>query len=469
MIRKTKIIATIGPASGDLQTIAKMAAAGMNVARINFSHGDHETHKETIRMVRAAEKIAKKPIGILADLGGPKIRIGSLAGGVPIKLKEGDKITFAPEITRKEGDIPLTYPLLHKDVKAGDLLLLDDGKIAVEATGVEGDRIKTVVTCGGTLLEHKGINLPGVALSTSAITDKDVLDLKFALANRVDFVGISFVQRVQDIETVRKVMQKEGRFIPVVAKIERQTALQNLESIIDASDGIMIARGDLGVETPLEDVPVTQKNIIAAARKFKKPVIVATQMLESMIENDRPTRAEASDVANSVFDGTDIVMLSGETAMGHNPVRAIETMSRIVCAAENSVYQRVGTYDPDDGDDSIVVATTRAACFAAEEAKAKAICIFTMTGKSALYVSKQRPDVNTIAISSSDETIRRLAILFGVTPLKIPQWRKIDGMLATGISALLSNKLVKKGDKIVTVCGMNTTAGATNMIKILTV
>lgn len=466
MNNRTKIIATIGPASSDQKIISQMIEAGMDAARINFSHGDYKTHKENIFKIRRAEKLLNKHVGILADLGGPKIRTGRFPYGRPIELKEGNKITFAPEKEAGKNDIPITYKGLAKDVRAGNTLLLDDGKISVRTKEVKGNKIIANVISGGLLNEHKGINLPEIALSTSAITKKDADDLKFALSAGVDFIGVSFVQHKDDIKNARRIMHKEGKVLPVIAKIERKTALQNIDSIMEETDIIMIARGDLGVETPLENVPIIQKKIIGLGAKFKRPVIVATQMLESMIEMDRPTRAEVSDVANSVFDGADAVMLSAETAAGHDPVNAVKTMSKIIEASENSKYHHRGSYELDHKDDTAVTAVTRAACFAAEEAKAKAICVFTMTGKSALYISKQRPDVHVIGITDSDKTSRRLSLYYGIRPVKIPAWKAIPSMILNGINALKYAKLINKGDKIVIVCGTTTAPGATNLIKI---
>ena len=468
-MRKTKIIATIGPSSSSQARINRLVASGMNVARINFSHSDHKTHKKTITMIRRAETKFKRPIAILADLAGPKIRTGIFSGRKQLKLTKGEVVTFAPEASAKKGEIPVTFKGLARDVRPGNTLLLDDGKLSVRVVRTKGERIRAKVVDGGILKEHKGINLPGIAVSACAITKKDVNDLAFALKMGVDLIGVSFVQRREDVEYARRLMQKHKKVLPLIAKIERQTALQNIDEIMAAADGVMVARGDLGVETPIESVPIAQKMIISLAHKQKKPVIVATQMLESMIEAERPTRAEVSDVANSVFDGTDVVMLSAETAVGKNPPNAVRTMGKIVEAAEASPYLPRGTYVPDDTDDTVSMSTARAACFAAEEVKANAICVFTVTGRSAMYVSKQRPNVQVIALTNSDATARRLALCFGVLPVKIRKWNTIDSMLANGIKRLKQLQLLKTRDKAVILCGTTTTPGATNMIKVLTV
>lgn len=464
MKRKTKIIATIGPASQDKKTLAKMIGAGMDIARLNFSHGDLKTHKQNILKIRKCEHASGKAIGIMADLCGPKIRTGKME---PMRLDAGDKAVFAPEESAGNGEIPVTYPNLASDLCEGNRLLLDDGRLAAEVIEIKNGRIFTKVIDGGILSEHKGINLPGVSLSTSALTEKDVEDLVFALSMKVDFVAISFVQRAHDIQSVRKIMRREGRVVPIVAKIERQTAIRNIDTIIKEADAVMIARGDLGVETPLEKVPILQKQIIAVCAKYKRPAIVATQMLESMIEMERPTRAEVSDVANSVFDGADVVMLSAETASGRDPANAIATMSKIINASEDSSYLPHGTYDPDEDDDTSAIAITRAACFAAEEAKARAICVFTMTGRSALFISKQRPNVDVIAITNDIGAERRLSLCWGVRAVRIPPWRTIDAMTTKGVKFLKARKLIESGDRIVIVSGMATVPGATNMIKVL--
>ncbi len=466
MFRKTKIIATVGPASSSPHVIGGMIDAGMDIARLNFSHGDHTSHKKALEIIRSAERSFGKPIGVLADMCGPKIRTGKFQNGKPFELKEGDNVTFAPEKMAKAGEIPITYPGLAKDLRSGDKILLDDGNISIHIESTSGHNIHGVVIDGGTLKEHKGINLPGISVSTSALTKKDIDDMRFALAAKVDYIGLSFVQRPSDIKHARQIMRKAGRIVPVIAKIERQTAVQNIDAIMAEADATMVARGDLGVETPIEEVPILQKNIIALGLKYKRPVIVATQMLESMIEHPRPTRAEVSDVAHAVFDGADAVMLSGETAVGSDPINAVRTMANIIEASEKSPYLPHGEYEPDDADDTIAMATTRAACFAAEEARAKIICVFTMTGKSALYVSKQRPQTNIIAATDTEATARKLALYWGIRTVKIPKWRSIDGMIDNGISALKSAKLISNGDKVVIVCGTAPIVGATNMMKV---
>ncbi len=469
MNKRTKIIATIGPASSHAATIESMVLNGMDVARLNLSHGTHKEHAAAIKRIRALEKKTGCHIGILADLGGPKIRTGKIPGDAPLDLKSGDLIVFAPEKIARGNEIPVTFPDLAVDLKEGDKLLLDDGNISVEVKSVEGDKIHASVIDGGVLKDHKGINLPGLVLSTSAVTKKDLKDLSFALSAKVDFIGISFVQNASDIDIVKRAMKKAGRIVPVVAKIERSIAIKNLAEIVDAADAVMVARGDLGVETPMTDVPLLQKDIIAATVSKRKPVIVATQMLESMITHVRPTRAEVTDVSNAVFESADAVMLSAETSIGINPSNAVATMKKIVMAAEESRYQPHGSYVPDAKDDTVEMATARAACFAAEEVCAKALVLFTSTGKTARLVSAQRPLVDIIATTFSDDVARRTQLYWGIKSLKIQKCASIDSMINAGLTKIRKQGIIKNGDTVVVACGTTAVAGATNMIKVLVV
>ncbi|MFA5810740.1 MAG: pyruvate kinase [bacterium] len=469
MKKHTKIIATIGPASSSALVLEKMMRAGMDAARLNCSHGTHDEHTQSIALIRQAERKVGRPIAIHADLGGPKIRTGVIPGGTPIDLRQGAEVVFAPEGQARGREIPVTYAKLASDVRRGERILIDDGKISVEVLKTSAGKVVARVIDGGPLRDHKGINLPGTSLSTSAITKKDELDLKFALRAGVDSIGVSFVQGAADITRVRTLMKRFGRIVPIVAKIERGIAVTRLDEIIAETDAVMVARGDLGVETPIEEVPILQKRIIAACAVARRPVIVATQMLESMIKDMRPTRAEVTDVSNAVFEGADAVMLSAETSVGCDPANAVETMARIVEASEVSDYLPHRDYVPEDSERTVAMATARAACFAAEEACARAILVFTMTGRSARMVSSQRPCVDIAAITSSDDIARRTAFYWGVTPVKIRAWRSIDSMIEAGVAAMKARKLLKPGDAIVTVCGTATVAGATNMIKVLRV
>lgn len=469
MQKRIKLIATIGPASSSPLVIERMIRAGMDVARLNMSHGDHAAHKAFIRTIRAAERKCSKPVGILADLGGPKIRTGIISGGTPIDLRRGDTVVFAPEGAARGNEIPVTYAKLAKDVKAGQRILIDDGKISVEVTSVSQGRVTARVIDGGPLRDHKGINLPDAALSSGAMTKKDADDLCFAMDQGVNFIGVSFVQGPEDIIRARNAMRTCGFEVPIIAKIERRVACSHLDAILDEADATMVARGDLGVEAPLEDIPILQKRIITLGAKKRKPVIVATQMLESMIENLRPTRAEVTDVANAVFDGADAIMLSGETSVGLDPVNAIATMAKIAHAAEESRYVHRPTYLPDERDDSVALATARAACFAAEEVRAKAIGVFTMTGSSVKMVASQRPEMPIIAITASKHTARRTSLFWGVSPLMIHKWRSIDAMINNGIEVMKRAKIVRPKDAVVIVCGTTIVSGATNMMKVIRV
>lgn len=467
MNKRTKVLATLGPASSSPEVIARMLAAGMDIVRLNMAHGTHAEHAETIRQIRAAEQTAGLFLPIHADLGGPKLRVGVMPGGKPLALKRGDAVIFAPERTAQGGEIPVTFPKLAADVEPGVRMLLDDGNLSVEVTAVRGERIQATVVDGGFLKDHKGINLPGVTLSTDALTEKDISDLEFLLKAGVDSIGISFVQNPRDIARAREIMQRRKRPLPIVAKIERRIAVARCDEICAAADALMVARGDLGVETPMEEVPILQKRIIATGAKHRKPVIVATQMLESMVEHPRPTRAEVSDVATAVFEGADAVMLSAETSIGQNPVAAVSAMARIARAAEVSPYKPHVLYEPAADDDSVELATTRAACFAAEEARAKVICSFTMTAASARMVSAQRPPVDIIAVTEEDAIARRASMLWGVRAIRIPRWKSIDAMIENGMNALKQERLAAKGDKVVVICGTAVIPGAANVMKVV--
>ncbi|PIR18046.1 MAG: pyruvate kinase [Deltaproteobacteria bacterium CG11_big_fil_rev_8_21_14_0_20_49_13] len=466
MSKKTKVIATIGPKSSDLKTLKKMVESGLDVTRINFSHGEKCEYLAGIKTIRDVERITGKHIAILADLSGPKIRTDKIPN--PIQIRAGEKVILAPESTASKGDIPITYAGLVGDVKSGDTLLIDDGKLEVKVISKKSGKIIAESRSSGFIGDHKGINLPGIAIKGGALTPKDVENLKFAVRNGVDYIGVSFVQGPEDLVKAKKIMKKAGRILPLVAKIERGVALAHLKEIVKEADAVMVARGDLGVETAIERLPIVQKEIIKMCGKFRRPVIVATQMLESMVTMTRPTRAEVNDVATSVFEGADCLMLSGETAVGHDPVNAVATMTRIIRASELSRYHIHIKYELDPSDDNSVTAVTRAASFAAEEAKAKAIIVFTMTGKSPVYVSKQRPHCDILAVASSIDAARRSALFYGVKTFVIPAWRSIDAMIESGIRMLKKKREIKKGDRVVILCGTVTTPGATNMLKIVT-
>jgi len=463
--RRSKIVCTIGPASRDPRTLEKMMRAGMDVARLNFSHGTHAEHARTIAHLREISSRVKKPIAILADLAGPKIRTGELAGGRPVTLRDGQR--FAITTARILGDatrVNTTFKALPREVKRGDRILLADGLIALRVEQVRGREVRCRVENGGELGEHKGINLPGVNLRAPAVTPKDRADLIFALAHGANYIAVSFVRRPEDVLLAKAAIRRAGKDTPVIAKLEKPEAIENLEAILRVSGGVMVARGDLGVEMSLERVPVVQKEIIAKARQFRRPVITATQMLESMTENPRPTRAEASDVANAILDGSDAVMLSAETAVGKYPVESVAMMARIIDEAEGSVAQ----FPEPAPNERLVVSETVAelACHASRELHMRAIAVFTHSGFTAGLVSRYRPQTPIVAFSPETETRRRLALVWGVLPRTIVNVRKIDGLAAIAEKRLLEERLVRRGDVICILAGTPMgIRGTTNFMK----
>jgi pyruvate kinase len=438
----------------------------MDVARLNFSHGSHEEHAQNISHLRAAALDQKKNIAILADLQGPKIRTGVLAGGGPVLLRTGQEFVITTaKILGDSTRVNTTFTPLPQEVHRGDRILLSDGLIELRVVQVRAPNVICEVVNGGALGEHKGINLPGINLRVPALTPKDRADLKFALKHGADYIAVSFVRRPEDVTLAKLLIRRAGKETPVIAKLEKPEAIENLDAILRAADGVMVARGDLGVEMNPEKVPVVQKTIIARAREFRRPVITATQMLESMTENPRPTRAEASDVANAIFDGSDAVMLSAETASGKYPVEAVSMMARIIEEAEASIkeFPRPSTMQ-----EQLKVAETVAelVCHASRELHMKLIAVFTHSGFTARLVSRYRPLVPIIAFSPEAETRRRMALIWGVLSRNIPDVRKIDGLAAIAEKRLLEEKLVRKGDVIGIVAGTPMgIRGTTNFMK----
>ena len=463
--RHSKIVCTIGPVTRTPRMIRKLIDAGMDVARLNFSHGTHEEHAENVAALREAAMLMKKPIAILADLQGPKIRTGALAGGGSVALRTGQKfvITTAKVLGDSTRVNTIFRPLPH-EVKPGDRILLSDGLIELRVERVRGHEVQCHVVNGGILGEHKGINLPGVQLHVPALTEKDRVDLRFALKQGVDYIAVSFVRRAEDVVLAKSLIRRAKKDTPVIAKLEKPEAIENLEEILRASDGVMVARGDLGVEMNPERVPVVQKNIIARAREFRRPVITATQMLESMTENPRPTRAEASDVANAIFDGSDAVMLSAETATGRYPVEAVSMMARIIEQAEESIHE----YPRPATQERLKVPETVAelVCHASRELHMKLIAVFTHSGFTARLVSRYRPLVPIVAFSPEAHTRRRMALLWGVTSRSISDIKKIDGLAMIAEKRLMEERLVRKGDVIGIVAGTPMgIRGTTNFMK----
>jgi pyruvate kinase len=463
--RHSKIVCTIGPASRSPRIIERLLRAGMDVARLNFSHSSHADHAQSIALLRAAANKQQKPIAVLGDLQGPKIRTGPLAGGLPVLLRSGQR--FVITTARVLGDstrVSTIFRPLPREVHRGDRILLSDGLIELRVERVRSQEIVCEVVNGGALGEHKGINLPGIQLRVPALTQKDRADLVFALKQGVNYIAVSFVRRPEDVILAKSLIRRAGKDTPVIAKLEKPEAIENLDAILRVADGVMVARGDLGVEMNPERVPVVQKMIISRARQARRPVITATQMLESMTENPRPTRAEASDVANAIFDGSDAVMLSAETASGKYPVEAVSMMARIIEEAEGSITE----FPRPAPQEKLKVAETVAelVCHASRELHMKVIAVFTHSGFTARLVSRYRPLVPIVSFSPEAETRRRMALIWGVCPRSIPDVHKVDGLAEVSEKRLLEEGLVGKGDVIGIVAGTPMgIRGSTNFMK----
>ncbi len=468
MDRKAKIIATIGPSCQDESVLRSLIKAGLDVARLNFSHGTHEEHAARIASIRKLSAEANKPITILQDLQGPKLRVGNLPPE-GVKLTVGQSIRLSTHMdpngagkSGKSGEetlfIPMDVPDLEKNLEKGNRILLDDGQLELEVIQVGEDFIESKVVLGGILLSHKGVNLPGAHLDIPGFTEKDRADLVFGLQQGVDAVAISFVRTAEDIEVVRKAINElapHGTHIPIVAKLEKPEAVENLHAIIHATDGVMVARGDLAVETSTATVPIVQKEIIRAANHHGKFVITATQMLDSMINNPRPTRAEASDVANAIFDGTDAVMLSGETASGHYPVESVATMHSIVLEAENHFAEwGQSEKDTDELTTDDAVSLTRAARELAHDRNVAAIAVFTQTGRTALLMSKARPRVPIMAFTPEISTYQKMGLYWGVTSFLVPYASSVETMVTHVDAALISATSIRTGEQVVMISGL---------------
>jgi len=466
---RTKIVCTIGPATNNSDRIRALMQAGMNVARVNFSHGDRATHKTTIEMLREVAEQEQRLVAIMADLQGPKLRVGEICDE-PMELREGHLVTLstAPH-SGAEDEIPVPHSKLLRDLTTGQTVLLDDGNLALTVERREGgETLKARVVTGGSLTSHKGINVPGARLSFSTLTEKDEEDAVFALEHGVDYLALSFVRRAADVRQLRSFLEARGPWKPsIIAKIEKPEALDDFENILAESDGIMVARGDLGVETPAEEVPFHQKRLIRACNRAGKPVITATQMLQTMIEHPRPTRAEASDVVNAILDGTDAVMLSGETAVGRYPIKAAETMASVCANAEAHLpYSRLVEHGV-DGHDSITEAISSGSVEIAKEVGARAIITATMSGTTARMVARHRPSVPIVAVTPSQSTLYRLALVWGVVPVKVPEFGTTDEMVEMMIQAARREGLVAWGDCVVLTAGIPFGQGrGTNMLKV---
>ncbi|MGB5986975.1 MAG: pyruvate kinase [Desulfobacterales bacterium] len=464
---KTKIIATIGPASRNKAVLEQLIAAGVNVARLNFSHGSYEDHVTVIRRVRSISRTLNLPVGILLDLQGPKIRIGKLEEGRPVRLTAGQPFTITTRpMPGNAQRVCTTYAGLARDVAPKDTILLDDGLIRLEVEQVSPEEVACRVVTGGLLGENKGINLPGVSVSAPSLTEKDRRDVNFGIQNSVDYFALSFVRRAEDILDIKAMLARQGSAIPVVAKIEKPEAVENLDGILEQADALMVARGDLGVEMNPEFVPTIQKHIIHRCRQRNRLVITATQMLETMSLNPIPTRAEASDVANAIFDGTDAVMLSGETASGQYPLEAVRMMAKIAHNSENSPFMAYNIQYATDPQDPITHAVAQSAVNILHEIDAKCIVAFSVSGGTSRQISKQRPSKPVYAFSSRMDIYNRLSLLWGVTPMYIPNIDNAQRLIRSSENLLIQKGFVQTGDLIVLVIGMGLTEGSTNMIKI---
>ena len=463
--RKTKIVATLGPVSSSQTMIERLVQAGVDLFRLNFSHGTLDDKSLLIATIRDLSEKCGKQIGILADLQGPKIRTGKMAGEGMLLEKGKEVVITTDDVVGKDGIIPTIYTELPRDVMPGAQILLDDGLLELKVLAIEGEEVRCQVVNGGLLKNNKGINLPGVRVSAPSLTEKDLVDLDFCLWADVDYIALSFVRTHEDVEQIKRIIYAAGKDIPVVAKIEKPEALRNFNKILKVVDAVMVARGDLGVEMKAEKVPLIQKKIIKACNDAGKPVITATQMLESMITNPRPTRAETSDVANAIIDGTDAVMLSGETAAGKYPVEAVDTMVRIARDLETAGFG--SCLDPPAlATPSIAQAVGEAACRAAVSLKAKAIAVFTQSGSTAALISRFRPPIPIVAFTSTPQIQRKLALYWGVRTRIIQALENMEQQIAVVEQLLLASGL-KKGDIVVIIMGTPIEArGSTNLMKI---
>jgi pyruvate kinase len=464
---RAKIVCTLGPASSTPERIGELIDAGMSVARLNFSHGTHDDHARMLQIVRTEADRRGKAIAALLDLQGPKIRVGRIAGG-QIELRPGAALTITTEdILGDERRVATTYQGLPRDVKVGDQILLDDGYLSLAVTQVRDRDVDTIVVTGGILKNNKGINLPGVDVSAPALSEKDRIDIGFALRHGVDYVALSFVRRPEDVVEAKRLLTVDQVSIPVIAKIEKPQALDRLGDIIDASDGIMVARGDLGVELGPEKVPLWQKRIIEETNRRGKIVITATQMLESMITQPRPTRAEASDVANAVLDASDALMLSGETASGLYPVEAVRTMARIIEEIERSAYYRANVEIPEIQLAVSANAIAHAAMTAARAMRLKTIVAVSESGGAARLVSEYRPDANIIALTTNEVSFRRLAMIWGVTPVLISPAATTEELIDRVEATLIERNLSVPGENVLITMAVPVGSGMqTNMLKI---
>lgn len=467
-MRRSKIVCTLGPAVDSYEQLKALIEAGMNVARLNMSHGSHPEHEERYHRVRKAAEATGRAVGVLVDLQGPKIRLETFAEG-PVELMRGDEFIITTEdVPGDKGICGTTYKGLPGDVTKGDQILINDGNVELRVTDVEGPRVKSLVIEGGVISDHKGINLPGTAVNVPALSEKDVDDLRFALRMGCDMIALSFVRDADDINDVHKIMDEEGRRVPVIAKVEKPQAVANMEAVVAAFDSIMVARGDLAVEYPLEKVPMVQKRLIELCRRNAKPVIVATQMMESMITNSRPTRAEASDVANAILDGADAVMLSAESSVGAYPIETVKTMSKIVVAAETELLSKglqplVAGKKPRTQGGSVA----RAACEIADFLGGKALVAFTQSGDTARRLSRYRTIQPILAFTSDEATRNQLSLSWGVESFVVPHVNTTDAMVDLVDAELLKLQRYSEADTMIITAGSPPgVPGTTNMVRV---
>jgi pyruvate kinase len=465
--RKTKIVCTIGPASESLKVLEALIQAGMNVARLNFSHGSHEEHLRKIKTIRGVSKRLNQPVAILQDLGGPKIRVGLMKEG-GAELKRGKEFCLTNQaLIGDETRATVNYPALPGEVKPEDRILLADGTIELQVLESDGKNIRCQVVVGGVLTSHKGMNFPSRTPLASSFTEKDHKDLLFGIRHGVDLIGLSYIQKAADIESVKRVLKEKSADVPVIAKIERKEALENIDEILVASEGIMVARGDLGLETPIEKIPNVQKRLIWKANESGKPVITATQMLRSMVDHTQPTRAEVTDVVNAIYDGTDAIMLSEETASGQFPVEAFQMMAKIAQSAEEEFPHPLFLRSQMEKGTNLQQAITYAASLLAEEVGAKVIVTPTESGSTARWVSKLRPRQSILALSQHLSTVRELNLCWGVYPFHVSDWKDTDEMLERSRRIPKELGIASKGEKIVIIAGVPIRIpGTTNLIKV---
>lgn len=472
MDRRTKIVCTLGPASSDFETIRELIRAGMDVARMNFSHGTHEEHQERVERVRTAARKEGRVVTILQDLQGPKIRVGKMREG-SVMLREGQDLTITTEPMDEgtEERIFIDYETLAQDAEVGGRILIDDGLLELKITEIHDSELETTVVEGGPLRSRKGVNLPNIRTTAPSLTEKDLKDLEFGLTLDVDMIALSFVRERADVEALNRRIEQAGKNVGVIAKIEKPEAVRNIDAILEEVDGIMVARGDLGIEMPMEEVPSTQKGLISGGMSAAKPVITATQMLESMVENPRPTRAEASDVANAVLDGSDAVMLSAETAIGDNPVRVVNAMNQIIQKAEThwqehrpSLAMTPGNFERSE---NVTESVSFTACRLAEQVGAKGVCCLTNSGATARSIARHRPSMPIYAFTDNERVVAQLGVLWGTITFHIPFQQDTDQGIARVHSILRNHELVDPGEYVVMTVGMPLPArGRTNTVHV---